>query len=154
ATNRKDGKLGSFALGFGVVFVYYILLYSARAMALGGRLNPTLAPWLVNIVLFAAGLALAFWRAGAADQPIRINIPALWRGRERQNGATTAVSAKATGGVILVVKLPHFDWPRPRLLDFYISRQYLAVFALAFVSLVGVFYISTFIDLADKLFRG
>jgi lipopolysaccharide export system permease protein len=53
-TNRKDGKLGSFALGFGVVFVYYILLYSSRAMALGGRLQPTLAPWLVNIVLFAA----------------------------------------------------------------------------------------------------
>jgi len=154
ATNRKDGKLGSFALGFGVVFVYYILLYSARAMALGGRLNPTLAPWLVNIVLFGAGLALAFWQAGAADQPIRINIPAFWRRREGQNATAVAVPARAPGRVKLVVKLPHLDWPRPRLLDFYISRQYLAVFTLAFVSLVGVFYISTFIDLADKLFRG
>jgi lipopolysaccharide export LptBFGC system permease protein LptF len=83
ATNRKDGKLGSFALGFGVVFVYYILLYTSRAFAMGGRLQPTLAPWLVNIVLFVAGLALVFWRAGAADQPIRINIPAFWRRPER-----------------------------------------------------------------------
>ena len=82
-TNRKDGKLASFALGFGVVFVYYILLYTSRAFALGGRLQPTLAPWLVNIVLVVAGLALVFWRAGAADQPIRINIPAFWRRTER-----------------------------------------------------------------------
>jgi LPS export ABC transporter permease LptG len=46
------------------------------------------------------------------------------------------------------------NWPRPRLLDLYVSRQYLGVFVLMFVSLVGIFYISTFIDLADKLFRG
>jgi LPS export ABC transporter permease LptG len=50
--------------------------------------------------------------------------------------------------------VPRLDWPRPGLLDFYIARQYLSVFALAFASLVGIFYISTFIDLADKLFRG
>jgi Predicted permeases len=53
-----------------------------------------------------------------------------------------------------VLRVPHFDLPRPGLLDFYISRQYLSVFGLAFISLVGIFYISTFIDLADKLFRG
>jgi len=35
-----------------------------------------------------------------------------------------------------------------------VSRQYLSVFGLSFISLVGIFYISTFIDLADKLFRG
>jgi len=155
-TNRKDGKLGSFALGFGVVFVYYILLYSSRAMALGGRLQPTLAPWLVNIVLFAAGLALVFWRAGAADQPIRINIPTFWRRSERLADGRSLPPGPPTrsGRVVLVVRVPHFDWPKPGLLDFYISRQYLSVFALAFVSLVGIFYISTFIDLADKLFRG
>jgi LPS export ABC transporter permease LptG/LPS export ABC transporter permease LptF len=155
-TNRKDGKLGSFALGFGVVFVYYILLYSSRAMALGGRLQPTLAPWLVNIVLFAAGLALVFWRAGAADQPIRINIPTFWRRREHPSDAVSFPAARPTRArrVVLVVRVPHIDWPRPGLLDFYISRRYLAVFGLAFVSLVGIFYISTFIDLADKLFRG
>ena len=36
----------------------------------------------------------------------------------------------------------------------YVSRQYLSVFLTAFVALVGIFYISTFIDLADKLFGG
>src|SRR6185369_4373216 len=36
----------------------------------------------------------------------------------------------------------------------YVARRYLSVFLLAFVSLIGIFYIATFIDLADKLFRG
>ena len=55
---------------------------------------------------------------------------------------------------MVVVRIPHIDWPRPRLLDVYVSRQYLSTFAMAFVALVGIFYISTFIDLADKLFGG
>jgi LPS export ABC transporter permease LptG len=138
------------------VFVYYILLYTSRAFAMGGRLQPTLAPWLVNIVLFVAGLALVFWRAGAADQPIRINIPAFWRRPERSTLAPADPARPSRRGarVVLVVRIPHIDWPRPRLLDFYIARRYLSVFGLAFVSLLGIFYISTFIDLADKLFRG
>src|SRR5439155_17129156 len=116
----------------------------------------TLAPWLVNIVLFVVGLALVFWRAGAADQPIRINIPAFWRRSARAPLTPTDAGARSPrrARVVLVVRIPHIDWPRPRLLDFYIARRYLAVFGLSFVSLLGIFYISTFIDLADKLFRG
>ena len=53
ASNRKDGKLASFVLGFGVIFVYYVLLYRARASAIGGRAQPELAPWIPNIVLGA-----------------------------------------------------------------------------------------------------
>jgi LPS export ABC transporter permease LptG len=40
------------------------------------------------------------------------------------------------------------------ILDLYTSRQYLRVFLLTVMASLGVFYISTFIDLADKLFRG
>ena len=36
ATNRKDGKLASFVLGFGVIFVYYVLLVG-RARGRDGR---------------------------------------------------------------------------------------------------------------------
>ncbi len=46
ASNRKDGKLASFAVGMGVIFVYYVLLWGARAAAMGGRFSPELAPWL------------------------------------------------------------------------------------------------------------
>ena len=154
ASNSKDGKLASFALGTGVVFVYYVLLYSSRGIALAGRLPPGFAPWLVNVVLGAAGVALVLWRAGSADQPIRFSIPTFWRRRVPLTTAGGAAGVPGRRRVVLVIRIPHVDWPRPRLLDIYIAKQYLSVFLLAFVALVGIFYISTFIDLADKLFGG
>jgi LPS export ABC transporter permease LptG len=36
----------------------------------------------------------------------------------------------------------------------YVGRLYLRIFGLGILALLGVFYISTFMDLADKLFRG
>jgi len=153
ASNSKDGKLASFALGTGVVFVYYIILYSARAGAFAGRLPASLAPWLVNLVLGAVGVALVVWRAGSADQPIRLSIPRFWR---RGNDGAAESSPSAGGGrrVVIVVKIPHVNWPRPGLLDLYVARQYLSIFLLSFGALVAIFYISTLIDLADKLFGG
>src|SRR4029077_3828456 len=55
---------------------------------------------------------------------------------------------------VVVIRIPHFNVPLPRMLDLYVSREYLRVFLLGVCSLLGIFYISTFIDLADKLFRG
>ena len=154
-SNSKNGKLASFVLGTGVVFVYYVLLYSSRAAALAGRLPAGFAPWLVNVVLGAAGIALVVWRAGSADQPIRLSIPRFWRGRDEDAPAAGAGPAPGRGRrVVIVVKIPHVDWPRPSLLDLYVSRQYLSIFLLSFGALVGIFYLSTLIDLADKLFGG
>jgi LPS export ABC transporter permease LptG len=44
--------------------------------------------------------------------------------------------------------------PAFRLLDGYIVKLALKVAALTFIGLLGIFYISTFIDLSDKLFKG
>jgi lipopolysaccharide export LptBFGC system permease protein LptF len=156
ASNRKDGKLSSFALGTGVVFAYYVLLYSSRAAALSGQLSPGLAPWIVNLILGTVGIVLVVWRARSADQPIRISVPTFWRRREPEGQPAATIGAPSPGPrrVVVVVRIPHIDWPRPTLLDVYVSRQYLSVFGLAFIALVGIFYISTFIDLADKLFGG
>jgi lipopolysaccharide export system permease protein len=157
ASSRKDGKLASFAFGTGVVFVYYVLLYSSRAAALAGRLPPWIAPWLVNVILGAAGVFLLFWRARSADRPIRISVPTFWRRKATTPELAARVGAPAAPArrrVVVVIRIPHINWPRPTLLDIYVSRQYLSVFGLAFVALVGIFYISTFIDLADKLFGG
>src|SRR4051812_9123297 len=79
ASNRKDGKLASFAIGMGVIFVYYVLLWGARAAAMGGRFSPELAPWLPNIVMGVFALSMFAWRARSADQPITFSVPAFWR---------------------------------------------------------------------------
>ena len=159
ASNRKDGKLASFAIGIGVIFAYYVLLWGARAAAMGGRFPPELAPWLPNIVMGAAALAMLGWRTRSADQPLPFRISALWRRAE--NATRSPAHADAMTGISTAARrsgwasrLANLSVPGPRLLDLYVSREYLRVFALGLVGLLGIFYISTFIDLVDKLFRG
>jgi LPS export ABC transporter permease LptF/LPS export ABC transporter permease LptG len=154
ASNRKDGKLASFVLGFGVILIYYVLLYGARAFATGGRLQPEWAPWIPNVVMAVAGIALLAWRVRSADQPIRLSIPAFWRRPAPASTGSVPRVAPASPRVVLVLRVPHLNLPTPKLLDLYVIREYLRVFTLAVVGLLGIFYISTFIDLVDKLFRG
>lgn len=156
-SNRKDGSLASFVVGIGLIFIYYGVLWVARALAMGGRLSPESAPWVPNILFGAAGVALLLWRSRSADQPVRISIPAFWRraGTPPLTGTAAPPPARSRAGrVVLVVRVPHLNLPRPHLLDLYVTRQYLQVLVLGMASLLGIFYIATFIDLADKLFRG
>ena len=144
-SHRKDGRFSSFVLGFGVIFAYYVVLWTVRAGALTGQLPAGPAAWIPNTIFGVAGVALLFWRAGSPDQRIRISLPSY---------------RPASSKVVLVIRIPHINlaWlarlPRPGLLDLYVSGQYLRVFFLGLFSLLGIFYISTFMDLADKLFRG
>jgi LPS export ABC transporter permease LptF/LPS export ABC transporter permease LptG len=154
ASSRKDGKLASFALGTGVVFVYYVLLYSSRAAALAGRVPPGLAPWLVNIVLGAVGIFLVLWRAGSADRPIGLTTPAFWTRRRAEREPAAPAQPRRGPRVVVVIRVPRLNFPRPNLLDLYVARQYLGVYLVSFAALVGIFYIATLIDLAEKLLGG
>jgi LPS export ABC transporter permease LptG len=53
-----------------------------------------------------------------------------------------------------VIRVPRLPIPRPLIIDRYIARMYLRVAGLSFVGLLGLFYISTFIDRSDKIFKG
>ena len=53
-----------------------------------------------------------------------------------------------------MIRIPHFSLPRPTLLDGYIVRQYGRILAMTTVGMLGLFYISSFIDKSDKLFKG
>jgi LPS export ABC transporter permease LptG/LPS export ABC transporter permease LptF len=152
ASNRKDARFTSFAVGLAVILVYYVLLYGARSFANGGRLNPEWAPWIPNILMTAAGTVLLTWRAQWAERPLRLSIPVFWQRSARPDGGKAARGQRP--GAVLVIRIPHLNLPAPRLLDVYIGRQYLRVFLLGVASLLAIFYISTFIDLVDKLFRG
>jgi LPS export ABC transporter permease LptG/LPS export ABC transporter permease LptF len=157
-SNSKDGKLAGFVLGIAVIIGYYLLLWMSQALAVGDRINPSVAPWMANLVLGIAGLALLRWRSRAADRPITLSVPGVFaRKSPAPTLAGTSSPRPESGsrrGVVLVIKVPHFNLPHPRLLDIYISKQYLRIFLVGVFGLLGLFYISTFIDLADKLFRG
>jgi LPS export ABC transporter permease LptF/LPS export ABC transporter permease LptG len=172
ATNRRDGKLASFVLGIGVILVYYVLMYLGQSLAKGHVLSPWLAMWLPNLVLGAVGAFLLYRRAYSADQPIRISLPArrvpAWlaarlrrltppqvEGAARSPGAPALAAGSADPErIVVVLRVPEINLPRPGLLDLYVAGVYLRVLALAVAGMAGLFYISTFIDLSDKLFKG
>ena len=139
ASNRRTGALGSFALGLGVIFLYYVPMYLGPALTKGGLIAPWLAAWLPNIILGILGLLLFRWRGRSADRPLRFPLPSFGAGRSGSRGYGS-VKPAATGFV--------------RLLDRYVASAYTRVFLLATGGLAGIFYISTFLDLSDKVFKG
>lgn len=144
ASNRRDGKLASFVVGLGVIFIYYVLLWLGQSMVRGHVVAPWLAAWLPNIVLGAFGGLLFLWRKRAADQPFRITLPRLWH-----RAASVPSGAR-------------FRWPRSSqsliplggILDRYVASSYIRVVMLSALAMGGIFYISTFLDLSDKVFKG
>ena len=162
ASNRKDGKLAAFVLGIAVIFAYYVIMFTGQSLVKGFWIPAWTAMWLPNIVLGAAGVFLLFRRARSADQPIRIPLPRWIRrpgfGREPEPpgsaGPRTVLSGSRQAKPVLVVRIPHLELPRPNLLDGYIARQYTRILAMTTIGMLGLFYISTFIDMSDKLFKG
>jgi LPS export ABC transporter permease LptF/LPS export ABC transporter permease LptG len=137
ATNRRDGTLASFVIGVVVIFIYYALLELGRALAKGHQAPPWLAAWLANIVLGALGVLMIALRRRVADQPLRIPIPSVLRrfGTRR---------ATKIGSLRLPITI----------LDRYVALTYARVLGLSLLALASVFYISTFVDQSEKVFKG
>ncbi|MCH7746769.1 MAG: LPS export ABC transporter permease LptG [Acidobacteria bacterium] len=158
-TSRKDGKLASFALGIGVIFAYYIIMYSARALAKGDLVSPHLAMWLPNIILGGGGVALLVWRARSTERRVPLGLSVLGRRSAAPLPADTPrhgtrASAMADPGIGVRAGAGWSGGGLLSLLDRYVGKQYLKIVLLTFVGLLGIFYIATFVDLADKLFKG
>ena len=109
------------------------------------------------------GIAALVWRARFADGSCPLTpadrraAPAreLVADARRAAGCGRRARAQARpGAVVVVLRVPRLRMPGPGLLDRYVSRLYLRIVGLSFLALLGLFYISTFIDASDKLFKG
>ncbi len=146
----------------------------------GGGARPLivgqLSRWWPNIVLLPFGIMALIWRARWAEGrlPFRSVVKLTsaakgWIDRRREAAAAvsetpaagrpeSALRAPAAGPrrrrVVLVIRIPNVSWLLPNILDRYISAIYLRAAAISFAALLGIFYISTFIDKTDKLLKG
>jgi LPS export ABC transporter permease LptG/LPS export ABC transporter permease LptF len=158
-TNRRDGRLASFVQGISVVFVYWLLHSSAEALAKAGMLPwwfAWVAMWVAPVTIALWGVFLIMRKLRSPERPLQLALPSVKRLRPRASVAKSGPSSSAKPGdrVFIVVKVPHFSLPRPSILDWYVLQQALRVSILAVISLLVLFYIATFIDLADHLLKG
>lgn len=159
ASNRRDGRLASFVLGIGVVFVYYVLLYISEAIAKGGLLPywfAWLAMWVPNVIIGLWGVVLIARKLRGPERSVQFPLPLLRR-RARAAAAPSqpgGVNAPRGTRVVVVVKVPHVSLPRLSILDWYVLKQGLWISALSATALLALFYVASFIDLSDHLFTG
>ena len=132
-SNRRDGKLASFVIGIGVIFIYYVLLWLGQSLVRGHIVPPWVSAWMPNFVLGGLGLLLFRWRHRAADRPIRFG---------------------ALASLMPTLRIPPLRLPMLGTLDRYVAATYARVAGLSAVAMAGIFYISAFLDLSDKVFRG
>src|SRR5258708_1064799 len=173
-TVARDGKLAGFVVGIAVIFAYYVFLELAQSLTRGyssggggggrGVVVAQVSGWVRNLILLPFGILAVIWRARWAEGriPFRSVVKLTqavsgWIDRRRAaaDAAPRGSNLPPRGSrVVVVVRLPNLSWLAPNILDRYISAIYLRAAALSFAALLGIFYISTFIDKSDKLFKG
>jgi LPS export ABC transporter permease LptG/LPS export ABC transporter permease LptF len=174
-TVAREGKVASFVIGVVVIFAYYIVMFLSESLTKGHYLNMYLTRWMPNILLGLFGVAALIWRARFIDGRLPISTDGVARIIERVRARWQHQGAAASGqeiartsplpaagrparargaAPVLVIRLPRVRLPAPGLLDRYISRIYVKIVGLSFFALLGLFYISTFLDRSDKIFKG
>ena len=124
-----------------------------------------LARWWPNIVMGLFGLGALLWRARYAQRglpltvPLRMpQLPARWQAHAEPAAGTRSPArqgARTGQRPVIVLRIPRFRIPGGMgVLDRYVSRMYLRVLGLSFAGLLALFYISTFVDKAEKVFKG
>ncbi len=144
STQRQTTATG-FAVGTGVIIVYYFFAQNGEQRADIGQVPPWLGVWIGNIVLGVAGATLLWMKTQERDMGIVRRLRA-WgeiaylRGHEI---VRTHVLHRATGERLR----PRLGFPRT--LDRYVLRNYCAVYLLAFFSLLVVVVAATWIEKAS-----
>jgi LPS export ABC transporter permease LptG/LPS export ABC transporter permease LptF len=160
-TVARDGKLGGFVVGVVVIFAYYVVMFLSESLTKGGYLDAHLSRWVPNIVLGLFGVGALIWRARFTSARLPVAVPIRFARTPRRPSPAVATGAAAVDGrrakpkgVVLVIRIPRIVAPAVGILDGYVARAYLRIAGIAFVALLGLFYISTFLDKSDKIFKG
>ena len=148
-TTKKGGRTSGFTISLGIILVYYVLITAGEKMALDGRLSPFIGMWGPNIIFLLAG-AYLFIRTAREAPFVRLRS-----GSGRQSRKTVVIRVRLTRGARKLA-----SWTRPRLalrfpgiLDRYISRKFLAIFALVFLALLSISIIVTFFERIDNVYE-
>jgi LPS export ABC transporter permease LptG/LPS export ABC transporter permease LptF len=152
--SRRGGKSAGFVFTILLVFVYYFLSSTGIQLGHQSRLPAFIAVWAANILFATAGIFL-LWQMATGGRIL--TALAAWTSRLPR----LKIPARADG-FHLTKFLGRFQ-PRaqrskprsvfPRILDEYILREFLAMFALVLGGFVLLMIVFTFFDLVGDILR-
>jgi LPS export ABC transporter permease LptG len=152
--SRRGGKSAGFVFTILLVFVYYFLSSTGIQMGHQSRLPAFIAVWAANILFAAAGIFL-LWQMATGGRIL--TAMAAWTSRLPRFKVPSRSS-----GFQLTELLGRFH-PRarrarprsvfPRILDEYILREFLSMFALVLAGFVLLMIVFTFFDLVGDILR-
>jgi LPS export ABC transporter permease LptG/LPS export ABC transporter permease LptF len=154
---RREGKLAGFTLGLIVIASYNGVMVFFENLTKGGDFPAVWARWVPNIIFGLIGIAAMATRNRTVAPGGTIVLPAWLRvfGRRRKTVDESGRTKTTTPArPVVVIRIPEFNFPAPRILDRYVASRYLSVGALSFVGLLTLYYIVSFIDRSERLFKG
>ena len=161
----RGSRTSGFALSVAIVLVYYIFLNNGEEAARIGKMAPWLAMWLPNILLALVGLFMLARRnrdknllllpfdrwlrrirwpgrkAADVDQPDELE-----RARQRPRRQLPAQTD-------VVLRLPHFRFGFPSLLDRYVVKMFTSTFLLVLLSGVSIYVVADLTQQMDEILK-
>ncbi len=152
--SRRGGKSAGFVFTILLVFVYYFLSSTGIQLGHQSRLPAFIAVWAANILFAVAGIFL-LWQMATGGRIL--GAMAAWTSRLPK----FKVPAKSNGFQLteLLGRLQpraHRSKPRsvfPRILDEYILREFVTMFALVLAGFALLMIVFTFFDLVGDILR-
>ncbi len=148
-TNRRGGKSSGFSLSIAIIVFYYVMINNGEHLAASGKLPPFLGMWSANILLLGLGIYLL----GRANRDAGAGRSDAGLVRRIQRFATSIVSRRKDAGAVAVSEegpslLNRLDITFPNILDRYILREFLKVLLLVLVSVMALFVIIDYTEVA------
>ncbi len=137
-STRKGGKTSGFVISLGVIFAYYVLMTAGRNLIVKGIVSPFWGSWAPTLFLLALGAWL--YRFSSLEKEIHWERLLSFQPLRRRRGP----DGGGRGGRWLA-------WSPVKILDLYVLRRLLLIFALVLSSLLLVFYIVNILELVDNI---
>lgn len=143
ASTRKGGRTSGFTISIVIIIIYYVLITAGEQMAKDGSISPFVGMWGPNIILLLLGLY--FFVKSLKESPLFVSLARLWSWRKWEK--TAGVKKRLRNAI------PRLSLRFPNILDRYVLRKYLGIFALVFFSLLSISIIVTFFERIDNVYE-
>jgi LPS export ABC transporter permease LptG/LPS export ABC transporter permease LptF len=161
----RGSRTSGFALSVAIVLVYYVFLNNGEEAARIGKMAPWLAMWLPNFMLALVGLFMLARRNRDKNLlllPIdrwvrRFRLPGRKATDADQLGEPESASElprrQRPTQTDVVLRLPHFRFGFPSLLDRYVVKMFVSSFLLVLLSGVSIYIVADLTQQMDDILK-